>query len=83
MIEDLFQGETGRLPRRGSSFLDQLGGLRRGQFGSLVVDEAGNRSARRQKFNPATDQHLEPAGSSRNRNQRCPTGVQPESERGG
>jgi hypothetical protein len=83
MIKDILQGDAGCLQRRGFGFLDQPGGLGRRQFGGLVVNEAGNRSVWRQKFNPATDQHLESAGLSRNRNQSGPTGVQPESERGG
>ena len=47
MIEDLLHGYAGSLVRDGFGALHQFGGLRRGQFRSFVIDEAGDRICRR------------------------------------
>ena len=83
MIEDVLHGDQGRLFEMRSRRVDQLHGLRQRQFGSLVVDEAGNGIPARQQLDSATKQHLKFARRSCNHHQSCPAGVQPESERGG
>ena len=83
MYENFVHDEMGCLARRVLASLDQLRGFRGRQFGSPVVDEAGNRIPGGQQLDPATEQHLKPAGRSRKNHQSCPAGVQPESESDG
>jgi len=81
MVENIFDGDSGHFLRCGLDSVDQLCGLRWGEFRSFVVDEAGNSIAGWQEFDTAAQQHFELAGSSCGHNQSCPTGMQLEPER--
>jgi hypothetical protein len=83
MRKNIFHGDPCCLLRCRFGSLDQLCGLRRGQLRSFMVDKTWNRIAGRQQLDAATERHPESTGFSCNRNQSCPTCVQPESERGG
>jgi hypothetical protein len=82
MISNIVDGDSGCRLRCRLGWFDQLRRLRRWQLRRLVVGETRNRIVRRQQLDAASKQYLKPAGFSCNRNQSCPTRVQPDSKRG-
>jgi hypothetical protein len=66
MTEDIFHGDVGYLSRCNLGALDQLLGLRWGQFRGSMVDKAGDGVAGWQQLDTAAEQYLEFAGNTGN-----------------